>query len=229
MRIDFKFLIKFLGLALFSRVKRSMTTRSLSQLLQDIQDTIVADTVSFGGILEKFHERGFGFFLFLFALPAALPIPAFGINTIIALPLLLLTAQQAVGRHTIWVPQKFKAKTISKDKIDRFVFKATPWIKRLEIFVRPRLGFITQGLFSYLIGIMGFIMALAVSIPLPLTNTVPSFGIAVMAIGVLMRDGLAVIIGALIGMIWVILLVSFVMIYGPEGFDLMKEFIKGLL
>ena len=71
-------------------------------------------------------------------------------------------------------------------------------------------------------------MALAVAVPLPLTNTVPAFGIALMSIGVLMRDGLAVIGGLIIGLAWVIALVSFVIIFGEQGFDLMKNFIKGL-
>ncbi len=205
------------------------TPRALSHLLNDIKQHTHGDTISLKTLLEAFHERGFGFFLFLFALPAALPIPAIGINAIIALPLLLLTAQQAIGRHTIWAPTKFKTKEISSKKINGFIEKAQPWVRKLEILTKPRLEFITQGLFSNLIGIAGFLMALAVSIPLPLTNTVPSFGIAVMAIGVLMRDGLAVIAGMIIGALWIALLLSFVLIYGPEGFDLIKEFIKGFL
>ncbi len=203
-----------------------MSIRPLSTILTDIQSQIEGEEISLKTLLNAFHERGFGFFLFLFALPAALPVPAFGINTLIALPLLLLTAQQAVGRHTIWIPQKWHSKTISKSKMDKFIKAATSWIKRLEFFIRPRLSFMTQGHISKLIGVLGFFMALAVSIPLPLTNTVPSFGIALMAIGILMRDGLAVIAGALVGIIWVILLVSFVLIYGPEGFDIAKDFIK---
>lgn len=210
-------------------LKQGMSTRSLSQILTDLQDHVHGDEISVKALLETFHERGFGFFLFLFALPAALPIPAFGINTLIALPLLLLTAQQAIGRHTIWVPEKWKAKTITKDTVDSFITTATPWIKRIEFFIRPRLSFMTEGHISKLIGFLGVLMALAVTFPVPLTNTVPSFGIAMMAIGVLMRDGLAVITGALIGMIWVILLISFVVIYGPEGFDMVKNLIKGWL
>lgn len=206
-----------------------MTIRTLSDLLNDIKEHLKTEKTSLGLLLEAFHERGFGFFLFLFALPAALPIPAFGINTIIALPLLLLTAQQALGHHTIWVPKKLKNKEINSQKVEGFIDAAQPWLKRLEIFTKPRLEFITQGIFSNLIGVAGFIMALAVSIPLPLTNTVPSFGIATMAIGVLMRDGLAVIAGMIIGALWIILLVGFIVIYGPDGFILMKDFIKGLL
>ncbi len=206
-----------------------MNIRSLTQLLTDLQDHIQGDEISLKELLSAFHERGFGFFLFLFALPAALPIPAFGVNMIIAIPLLLLTIQQAIGRHTIWIPEKMGQKTLSKKKIDSFIMAATPWIKRIEFFIRPRLGLITQGHVSKLIGLLGIFMALSVSIPLPLTNTIPSLGIALMAIGVLMRDGLAVIAGALIGTIWVVSLVGFIVIYGPEGFDIAKDFIKSFI
>lgn len=204
-----------------------MSARSLSDLLLDLKAYTTPEGITVKTLLDAFHERGFGFFLFLFALPAALPVPAFGINTVIALPLLLLTAQQAMGRHSVWVPIKWHHKTLSEVRVDGFITAATPWIKRLEFFIRPRLEFMTQGHISKLIGIFGFVMALAVAVPLPLTNTVPSFGIAMMAIGVLMRDGLAVIGGAMIGMIWITLLLGFVIIYGPEGFDVAKEFIKG--
>lgn len=204
-------------------------TRTLSDLLTDLQSHNIGDKISVSALLEAFHERGFGFFLFLIALPAALPIPAIGLNTLIALPLLLLTAQQFLGRHTIWVPTKWRSKTISKEKIDSFITKATPWVKRLETLSKPRLGFITQGISSNLIGLMGFIMALAVAIPFPLTNTVPSMGIAGMAIGVLMRDGLAVISGAIIGLAWVLMLVILFLYFGAETVDIVKDFFKSLI
>ena len=141
----------------------------------------------------------------------------------------MLTAQQAIGRKAIWLPEKWKDKTVESAKIESFITAAQPWIKRIEYIIRPRLSFITQGVFSNIIGIAGVFMSLAVAIPLPLTNTVPAFGIALMAIGILMRDGLAVIGGLIIGIAWIIALTSFVVIFGSEGFDMMKDFIKGLI
>lgn len=205
------------------------TIRSLSMLLADIQAQVTRESITLKELIDAFHERGFGFLLFFFALPAAVPLPGLGINTIIALPLILLTAQQAMGRHTIWLPKKIANKSISKKSVIGFTVKAAPWIKRLEFFIRPRLGFITQGVFSHLIGIMGFIMALAVAVPLPLTNTVPSFGIALMAIGVLMRDGLAVFGGAVIGLLWVGMLAFVTLYFGMEGITIAKDFIKSFL
>lgn len=207
-------------------MENSHNPRSLSELLTDLKGGLIAPDITVAALLEAFHERGFGFFLFLIALPAALPLPALGINTVIALPLLLLTAQQAAGRHTIWLPTSLRGKTIRTATLEKFIDSALPYVKKAEWLVRPRLGFLTQGAFSHIIGLLGFVMALSVAIPLPLTNTVPSFGIATMAVGVLARDGLAVLAGAAIGIGWVCLLVFSVLFFGTEGFTILKDTIK---
>ncbi|MCB1605337.1 MAG: exopolysaccharide biosynthesis protein, partial [Xanthomonadales bacterium] len=67
-----------------------MSIRSISELLQDLDSQLSGEHVTLDEVLKGFHERGFGFFLFIFALPTALPLPGLGINLIIALPLLLL-------------------------------------------------------------------------------------------------------------------------------------------
>ena len=203
--------------------------RTISDVLIELKDQLPEEKVCTFDLLEALHERGFGFLLFIFARPAALPLPGLGINVIIALPLLFLTVQQAMGRHTIWIPEKIKYKSISSDRFSAMLDKALPLVKKIEFFVRPRLGFITQGVFSVLIGIFGLIMALSICIPLPLTNTVPAMGIALMAVGVIMRDGLAVIAGALLGLAWVVMIFFVIIFFGMEGVDLVKETIKGWL
>ena len=208
---------------------KSDTPRKISEVLVDLKTQLPKDKVCTFDILEALHERGFGFLLFIFALPAAIPLPGLGVNLIIAAPLLFLTAQQAMGRHSIWIPEKMKYKAISREGFEKMVDTALPFITKLEILVRPRLGFITQGVFSHLIGICGVIMALSICVPLPLTNTVPAMGIALMAVGVIMRDGLAVVVGALLGLAWVAMLTYVLIFLGTEGLDLVKETIKSFL
>lgn len=204
--------------------------RPISAVLTDLIAAIPeSEKICVMDLMQALHERGFGFLLLIFALPMALPVPVPpGINILLAAPLLCLTAQQAMGRRAIWLPSRLKYKSLSRARFESILKASLPWIKRIEFLVRPRLGFMTHGLFSHLIGILGFIMALSVCIPLPLTNTVPSLGIALMAVGVIMRDGLAVIAGALIGSAWVALLTLAFIFFGMEGFDMVKEFIKGL-
>ena len=168
--------------------------------------------------------------LFIFALPAALPLPVPpGINLIIALPLIILTFQQMIGRSNVWLPEKVKKRSVDSRKLGEMIEKARPWIARLEKLIKPRLAFITQGVASRLIGVCGLIMALSVTIPIPLSNTIPSFSIALMAIGVLMRDGFAVIVGAFIGLLWVVILYSLLIYFGLEGIEMIKDFIKSML
>ncbi len=206
-----------------------MTIRSISDVLTDFQAGLSGSEVTIGNILEALHERGFGFVLLIFAVPMALPIPVPpGINILLASPLILLTAQQALGRHTIWLPAGIKNKNLTREKLDSTMNAVIPWMKRLEILFRPRMSFMTQGVFGNIIGILGLVMALTVCIPLPLTNTVPSLGIALMAIGVIMRDGVAVLAGAVIGVAWVGLLTGAVVFFGMEGIDLVKETIKSI-
>ena len=86
--------------------------------------------------------------------------------------------------------------------MNRMVVWATPLMKRLERYCRPRLPIVTDTVGKILIGIvilaLGFIMIL----PIPfLGNMPPGFAASVIAIGMTERDGLVVLIGALASVI----------------------------
>lgn len=203
---------------------------SISDIFRQIDTKFTAEKVSIDNLLDAFHERGFGFLLLILSVPMALPLPVPpGINILLASPLILLTAQQAIGRHTIWLPQWMRKKTIKREVLSKIINTTLPWFERLETFVKPRMKFVTLGIFSNLIGFLGLIMALAICVPLPLTNTVPSLGIALMAVGVITRDGFAVISGAVIGILWIIALSTIIVFLGTEGIGFVKEAIKGFL
>lgn len=204
------------------------TPRPLSALLADFKASLSGDKVAVDTVLEAFHERGFGIMLFLFSLPAAVPIPMPGINSVIAIPLILLTWQQMTGRHTVWMPEKIRAAAIERDLIDKTVDFSIPWVRRLEYIIRPRLARITQGRFSHAIGAAGLMMALCGAIPLPLVNTVPGIGITLMAVGVLMRDGLVVLAGMIGGLVWVAGILGAYIFFGMSALYMIKDFILGI-
>jgi hypothetical protein len=202
----------------------------LSDFLRNTHEAFCKDQVKsslkIGEIIDDFKEQGYSILLFLFALPAALPLPGIGINIIIALPLLILTVQQAIGKQDLWFPKRMREKEISCKRFTGFLEKAIPYVEKVEIFSKPRLHFMTHGFSKRIIGLCGVIMALSICVPLPFTNTVPSFGIALMALGVLMRDGLAVLGGALIGVLWVTAISYMIFFFGTDGIDIMKDWIK---
>ena len=183
--------------------------RSLSEVIETYCHSMQGDKITVSSILEAFHERGLGMALILFATPMALPIPVPpGINVALATPLLFLTLQQALGAHTVWLPDHVQKKTFAREALQATLLKIVPFLKRIEILLKPRLPWVTTRLSSQIMGFLGFVMALTICIPVPLTNTVPSFGITIMALGLMMRDGLAVLTGAAIGTAWVLMLVT---------------------
>lgn len=192
-------------------------TDLLSSLIAESKNT--EEYITVGQITDDFEERDFGFFLLLFSLPAAVPLPGLGINAIIALPLLLITFQQLIGRESVWLPEFIRRKKISRKSLEATINKTLPYIGFVEKFIHPSMAKITEGIFRQVIGFAGFLMSISILVPLPLTNTVPAFGIAVMSVGVLTRDGRMVILGACIGIIWISLLI----IGGIFGMQIIAE------
>lgn len=200
-----------------------MTVRALSQLLSDLRQTINGEETSVATLLEGFHERGFGVMTLLFSIPMALPIPKPpGLSTLFGVPLLILTLQQAAGRHTVWMPDIIRRKRISSEKLIRVLDGSIPWARKIEYLLRPRMESMTRGVVSHLIGFCGCLMAMCMMIPLPGTNTVPSFGIALMSAGVMMRDGLCVLAGMIAGTLWSVGIVGLYLFFGMEGIHALR-------
>lgn len=200
-----------------------MTVRALSQLLSDLRQTIDGEETSVATLLEGFHERGFGVMTLLFSIPMALPIPKPpGLSTLFGVPLMILTLQQAAGRHTVWMPEIIRRKRVSSAKLIRVLDGGIPWARKIEYLLRPRMEYMTCGAVSHLIGFCGCLMAMCMMIPLPGTNTVPSFGIALMSAGVIMRDGLCVLAGMVAGTLWSVGIVSLYLFFGMEGINALR-------
>ncbi|PZO86951.1 MAG: hypothetical protein DI626_05175 [Micavibrio aeruginosavorus] len=197
------------------------TPRALSDLLTELKNRFEGQDVRMSDILEGFHERGFGFFLLLMGLFCIIPIPTFGLKSLVCLPMGLLTLQQALGFHTLWMPDIIRRKVVRKDIFEAFMDHAFKWTAKLETIAKPRYAHMTQGIFSYLIGITGTLMVACIIMPLPLTNTVPAIGVILMSVGVLVRDGLAVLIGMIVGTLWSLAWFAAFFYLGAKGLEMM--------
>ena len=184
------------------------TPRHINDVLNELVEKI-SNNNSMGHVLDVLHERGFGILIFLFALPMAIPVPVPpGVNLLFSVPLLLLTFQQIYGAQKPWLPNSIRRKEINAEKLSFMVAGSQKWLDRLSVFIRPRMGWMTQGAFSHLIGLFGFVFSLCICVPVPMTNTVPSLAVLLMAVGILMRDGFAVLMGMIIGSGWIALLAT---------------------
>ena len=176
------------------------TSLRLSQLAREARASGGAVTLDW--ILAQLHERAFGLFLLVLALPCCIPF-LYGVPQIVALPLLFVSAQIMVGRRLPWLPARLGARTVTGDALQTLARRAEPWLLRIEAVSRPRLVPLTRAPLDMIIGVALVLFSASILVPLPGTNTVPGIAVVIVAMGLLQRDGLLVILGCLLGTGWI--------------------------
>lgn len=179
---------------------------SISDRLDRLSEDIEGDATSLGWILSQLHERAFGLFLLVLALPCCIPF-LYGIPQVVSLPLMFVSAQILFGRRVPWLPERLAARTVSAEGLRSLAVRAGPWLRRIEAFGSPRLTALTRAPLDRLVGLALVLFSASILVPLPGTNTVPGFAVVIVAMGLLQRDGVLVILGTLLGTAWIASLV----------------------
>lgn len=175
--------------------------RRLSDILQEIADAPTApdQRISLGQLIEGFGNRAFGALLFIFAVPVALPIAIPGISAVLGAPLLFLSWQLMRGHEQPWLPDVMRNRSFRRVDFAKMLQRVLPSIRRVERLVGPRLTWLTNRRGEKIVGLLAFVLAMILFLPIPFGNTVPALAIAILALAVLERDGLAAIAGTLVG------------------------------
>jgi len=164
-----------------------------------------ADGPTLGEVLDGLSERAFGIFLLLLALPCCIPF-LYGVPQLVALPLLVVAGQMVLGYRAPWLPDRLRARRVPKAQLERIVRVSAPWLKAVEVVVRPRLSALSRPPLDRLVGLALVLFGASILVPLPLTNTVPGIAVAIVALGLIERDGLPILAGVLLGTAWIALL-----------------------
>ncbi|MGQ9866608.1 MAG: exopolysaccharide biosynthesis protein [Pseudanabaenaceae cyanobacterium] len=167
----------------------------MAKLSADLQElTVGEDPLTLGQVLTTAGDRAFGLLFVLLSLPSALPIPAPGYSTPFGVVLLILALQWLVGRPTPWLPLAVRDRPIARPALAEVLQKALPWLHRLEKVTQPRLAAVCRS-GRTVVALMVALMAAAMILPIPGTNTVPALGILVTGFGLLEDDGAIVLAG----------------------------------
>ncbi|HEX4844246.1 MAG TPA: exopolysaccharide biosynthesis protein [Limnobacter sp.] len=158
-------------------------------------------TVSLGEILELVGRDGMlllvAFLTLVFMVPVSIP----GVSTIFGAAILLIGISRIFGR-TLWLPKRFKERALPADKLRNALEKGLVWIPRLEKISKPhRMAWLTTGPAMNTLNDGGLILgALLLMAPfgfIPFSNTVPGIALLFLAVGLIQRDGAAVLLGHL--------------------------------
>lgn len=194
--------------------------RGPNPVAPDVEDQAGATHATLGDVAERLDERAFGLMLLLLALPCCLPF-VYGLPQIVAFPMLALAGQMAAGRAAPWLPARLAGRRFEIAGFRKTVDRAERYLGWVEKIARPRLAGVTSRLGARVTGALLLIPCASILVPLPGTNTAPGLGVAIAAVGVVERDGVLVILGAIVGLAWVAFLATF----GLEAASLLKDWV----
>lgn len=191
----------------------SLAVERTSTVFSRLVRETTADQVEIRSIVNALKDRSFGVLMIMFAVPNAV-IP--GISWILGAPIVLIGLQLALGRKSLWLPEFMLRQKMSRELFQKIAARVTTFLVWIERLLKPRLGFMTTEPIQRLIGVFLTLTALVLMAPIPWGNALPAFGIAFISIGLIEKDGLAILAGMVLGILGFIFVAVFggAVIYG---------------
>ena len=181
---------------MFVHRKKSNSTAQL----QDAIDKNFNDRIPIEDIMMAMNTGGFGLVLMFFSLPILIPLPP-PLPSLISMPLVIFAIQMMAGIKAPKLPKMISKKTIQRTILAHIIEKSAVYFSKAEAISKPRLIFLSSGIFEKIIGFFFLIFSISILIPLPLTNFLPGMGILIASFGLIGKDGVIIIIGLLVGII----------------------------
>jgi hypothetical protein len=176
-------------------VRRPVPERA-SEILARLARTEL-ENIDVGTLLEALKDRSFGIILILFALPNAILPVAWVLGT----PILLFAIQMTMGRQEPWLPEIMRRPKLSRETFIKVMDYVSRYLAVIESWLKPRWNWLTTNRMERVIGAYLVFLTVVLLVPVPFGNALPSFGIAIIAAGLLEKDGVAILVGAIIGLI----------------------------
>ena len=177
---------------------------SLSGVMEELERVGHDEAVSVGDVLDAFAYRSLGFLITVFALIAAIPVIGAipGVSILTGSLILIAIFTSIAGGDALWAPEFVRRREIDRTRYRNGLERGRRWLGRVDRLLKPRLRPLveTRAARAVLIACAG---ALAVTFyPLafvPWGVTAPAFGALAIGLALLSGDGLAALIGYLLG------------------------------
>ncbi|MGR3803797.1 exopolysaccharide biosynthesis protein [Marinibacterium profundimaris] len=162
-----------------------------------------AGTLTLGNLLLDLGGTSFGWAIVLFSLVTLLPLPP-GSTLVTALPLLLTTGQMMLGYPHARIPGRLSQLRLDPQRLRRTLLGLRPVTRRLERVLTQRHTWIFAPRNERLLGLVLFLVALALFLPVPFSGWFPAISLFISGIGLVERDGLVTGLGVACGAISVL-------------------------
>jgi hypothetical protein len=201
--------------------------RKLSAELALILREFEVENVTLREVIGLLHGRGYLLLVMLLALPFCTPIPLPGLSTPLGLIVGIIGVRLALGQKP-WLPARLLDKRLPPAVFTKVFSFTQKIILNFERLLRPRLPWLTAtpGLRQlHAIPIVICAALLLLPLPIPFSNTVPSWGILLISGGLLERDGGFIIAGH-VAALFAIAFFAVIAIFGVEAVDFLWQWMR---
>ena len=169
----------------------------LSDFLRDAARGQTSERVTIRDLIAELGPDAHAIMIFLLGMLNLIPAPP-GTSAITGIPLVILTWRMARGRAPA-LPAKISGQSFAKSSLRAMNDRVMPTLLAIERILRPRLTAFADPVMSRTAGWIMLGLSVMIFLPVPLANMFPAAAVALMALGTLERDGLAVIVGVILG------------------------------
>ena len=193
----------------------------MAKFSRKLQKLLTSDRpITLRVITDGFSEKSFAIlFLLLLAIPA-LPLPTGGITHIFEIIAMLLAIELIAGRKTVWLPKNWVDKKLPKSLQTSALPRFMKIIRWVEKYSHPRLVNIQNNkLLSRVVGLVILLFTVFAFLAPPFSglDTLPSLGVVLLSLGMILDDAILGIVGIVLGAIGV----GLVLILGRLAFQLL--------
>jgi hypothetical protein len=168
-----------------------------SAILQKLHDEAPAGHFTLDWVMGSLQKQSFGLIMLVLAVVAAAP----GISLVGGLLLLIPAFQMIAGRPTPAFPRWIAARPFPAQHLGAVVERAIPMLRCLEKAIHPRCP-MPPGATKRTVGFAVMMLsARLILTPIPFSNILPAFVIALISIAYVEEDGLMLSICLLVGFV----------------------------
>lgn len=162
----------------------------------EVLDALAAqegERIPFSAIVDAAGSRVHGLALLVFVLPEVPPLPLPSASTVLAIPLIVISAHLALFGEGSLLPARLQSASMPRAVLAaaaRYLAPVFRWIERAS---RPRWLWLARQ--ERLLGLLCLCLAIILILPIPLLNAPPAACLAAIALGMIQRDGVFIAVG----------------------------------
>jgi hypothetical protein len=155
-------------------------------------------------IVDAIGERRIGTSLMFFSIPGMLPVP--GTSNLVGLPASLVAGHMIAGKTEIKLPEFILQRSVPRRSLTVAIHAILPVLERVEKAVKPRHRWASHPATHRALGVLVFLLALVIAFPNAGFNIAHAASIFIISLGMVERDGLAILLGVVAGIASLVLL-----------------------